>query len=440
MNTRNDPTCFVMTPFKEPFDSLYRKVLAPAIVHGGLKSVRGDEIHGTGLVLAQLWDAIKGATLCVADISEPNANVMYELGLAHAFGKSVVLVTRKIKKTPFDLKTFRLVDYNTAIPGWEVELSNRLVSEIASAVRDPAANSQISSQAGAVLAVAVDAAQKKEDFLSFFGRDSLATSYKAVFLDAQLPRVQECSRHFRDFASASLTPLQAELLNKVDLPSDANDPDLCLLKLGNQPRKSSGTLPKGIREIVPWQELEVVMEIDRVFQEFGGKLKIVLDRFHRGGEVWPENGGLALGLGFNNLTVELGDFSRTYQVLFSDRTDDFITFAANGRRILPSPDPGYEYALLARILVDRGRGEPTPYLVCAGHTADGTQAACHYLATKWQQLLDENREKLQHHHMTGILYHPEGQPYLAQELREVHFTPYGRQLSALKSSATNNGG
>jgi hypothetical protein len=50
--------------------------------------------------------------LIIADCSGRNANVFYELGLAHAHGKQVILITKdQIADTPTDVRHFEFIRY-----------------------------------------------------------------------------------------------------------------------------------------------------------------------------------------------------------------------------------------------------------------------------------------------------------------------------------------
>jgi hypothetical protein len=78
-------TCFVMQPFASPHGEYYEKIFKPAIEKTGLKPVRADaDIFGTGKIIDQIWRGINAATVLVAELTTRNANVLYELGLAHA--------------------------------------------------------------------------------------------------------------------------------------------------------------------------------------------------------------------------------------------------------------------------------------------------------------------------------------------------------------------
>ena len=50
---------------------------------------------------------ISDADLVVADLTGLNANVMYEVGVAHALRKPTLVVTQEIDELPFDLRTSR---------------------------------------------------------------------------------------------------------------------------------------------------------------------------------------------------------------------------------------------------------------------------------------------------------------------------------------------
>ena len=59
----------------------------------------------------KVWDGICAAQLILADCTQENANVFYEIGLAHAVGKKVVLITRSEKDIPSDLNHFDYISY-----------------------------------------------------------------------------------------------------------------------------------------------------------------------------------------------------------------------------------------------------------------------------------------------------------------------------------------
>jgi hypothetical protein len=79
-----------MMPFDVWFDRYYQQIYIPAIKEAGLEPIRADELFTTGSVVEQIWEQIEKAKVLLADLSGKNANVFYELGLAHAARKPVV--------------------------------------------------------------------------------------------------------------------------------------------------------------------------------------------------------------------------------------------------------------------------------------------------------------------------------------------------------------
>ena len=54
--------------------------------------------------MAHVWRFTRQSLVVLGDVTGKNPNVFYELGLAHASGKPVVIVTNSLEDVPFDLK------------------------------------------------------------------------------------------------------------------------------------------------------------------------------------------------------------------------------------------------------------------------------------------------------------------------------------------------
>lgn len=130
-------TCFVMMPFGEWFDRYYDEIYSSAVKEAGLEPVRADELFTTGTVVEQIWEQIRKSTVLLADLSDKNANVFYELGLAHAARKPVVFVSGKIDDVPFDLRHLRVITYDIREPDWARKLSKSVTDYLKNAKTDP---------------------------------------------------------------------------------------------------------------------------------------------------------------------------------------------------------------------------------------------------------------------------------------------------------------
>jgi len=130
--------CFVMMPFADPIGSYFEKIYKPAIEKAGLKAVRADdEIFGTGKIIDQIWQGINFAKVLVAELTTRNANVFYELGIAHALKKPVVLVSSNEQDVPFDLNHIRVIYYDMTDPFWGQKLIDKIAENLLNAIKNP---------------------------------------------------------------------------------------------------------------------------------------------------------------------------------------------------------------------------------------------------------------------------------------------------------------
>ena len=138
VQTLASDTCFVVMPFEAPQGDYYAKIYEPAIQKAGLTPVRADtEIFGSGKIMDQIWAGINEAKVLVAELTTRNANVFYELGLAHALEKPVVLVSSNEDDVPFDLHHIRVIYYELTDPFWGQKLLDKVAENILSAIKNP---------------------------------------------------------------------------------------------------------------------------------------------------------------------------------------------------------------------------------------------------------------------------------------------------------------
>jgi hypothetical protein len=137
-SARAGSSCFVMQPFAAPLGGYYDLIFKPAIEQAGLVPVRADaEIFGTGKIIDQIWRGIQDANILVAELTTKNPNVFYELGLAHASQKPVILVSSNEDDVPFDLRHIRVILYDRTDPFWGQKLIDNIADKIASAIDRP---------------------------------------------------------------------------------------------------------------------------------------------------------------------------------------------------------------------------------------------------------------------------------------------------------------
>jgi hypothetical protein len=107
------PLAFVIMPFGDGFDIIYNLFLRDALEGAGFCVERADNSVNAQNILKDVVSYLWSASLVVADLTDSNPNVYYELGLAHAFRRPVVLLTQSITDLPFDLRSYRVIPYKT---------------------------------------------------------------------------------------------------------------------------------------------------------------------------------------------------------------------------------------------------------------------------------------------------------------------------------------
>ena len=100
-------------PFDKEFDEVYADLIKPAFEAVGYNVKRADDIVSQQNILKDIFRSIAKADLIIADLTSLNANVFYELGIAHTFKKPVIMIAQSIEEVPFDLAAYRVVQYST---------------------------------------------------------------------------------------------------------------------------------------------------------------------------------------------------------------------------------------------------------------------------------------------------------------------------------------
>lgn len=130
-------TCFVLMPFGQPFDHYYKTIFAAAVRSAGLRPHRADDLSRPSAILHDIWNYTDGARLLLADLTGQYANVFYEIGLAHALAKPVIMVTQSMRDVPFDLRQLRVLQYNKQLPDWGSRLRRSITAAIKEVLASP---------------------------------------------------------------------------------------------------------------------------------------------------------------------------------------------------------------------------------------------------------------------------------------------------------------
>lgn len=141
---RDDPesnddqgSCFRIMPFGGWYDEYYEEIFRPAIKDTKMNPRRADDLFRPDTIVRDIWSYTKEAEIILADLSGKNANVLYELGLAHALAKPAILVTESVDDVPFDLRALRVIEFDKNDHNWGEILRKKITRSIGEILEDP---------------------------------------------------------------------------------------------------------------------------------------------------------------------------------------------------------------------------------------------------------------------------------------------------------------
>lgn len=117
----NKTSLFVIMPFSEKtnafpkgyFDEVFSSLIVPAAADAGFTAVTAKR-SGSDIIHSTIISDIYNAHIILADLTEHNPNVLFELGLAFAFKKKVAIIRSKGTAPIFDVDNLmRVYDYDS---------------------------------------------------------------------------------------------------------------------------------------------------------------------------------------------------------------------------------------------------------------------------------------------------------------------------------------
>jgi hypothetical protein len=120
---------FVLMPFSAQLKPVYDDHITNCAQELGLSVARGDDFFTAHSVMEDIWNAISSARAVIADCTGKNPNVFYEMGMAHAAGKKVILIAQNSEDVPFDIRHLRYIQYDFTPRGMRI-FEKRLVDTL----------------------------------------------------------------------------------------------------------------------------------------------------------------------------------------------------------------------------------------------------------------------------------------------------------------------
>lgn len=111
--------CFVIssigdagTEIRRRSDQVLKHIIEPAVQPHGYKALRADQIAEPGMITSQVLQHVIEDPLVIADLTDRNPNVYYELAVRHAIRKPLVQIIKKGESLPFDVAGTRTIHFD----------------------------------------------------------------------------------------------------------------------------------------------------------------------------------------------------------------------------------------------------------------------------------------------------------------------------------------
>jgi tetratricopeptide (TPR) repeat protein len=119
------------TTVKSDFDQIYADLIRPAIDAAGHQPLRVDEMVVGGDITHQYIEKIFASEIVIADLSMPNGNVYYELGIRQSLSNQpTILIARHGTDLPIDVRNQRILFYHFGDSEQDNSFSAKLSSQL----------------------------------------------------------------------------------------------------------------------------------------------------------------------------------------------------------------------------------------------------------------------------------------------------------------------
>jgi len=222
--------CFIICPLgnensenRNRSNKLLKYVFKPVLDKTKYIAIRADQIPKVGLITSQIINLLIESPLVIADLTDSNPNVFYELAIRHAIRKPYIQVITKGQKIPFDLSGIRTIEIDIldldSVEKAKIEIENQILEFKKGHNPESPISVALSAK---LLQSDSDLAEQIVEKLNYFD-----SSYNGYYNNDDSQKIDTIERKlwaFDEFGSVNLDKLSAKL-------------DLILSKLENINKK-----------------------------------------------------------------------------------------------------------------------------------------------------------------------------------------------------------
>jgi len=110
----------------EEWTSIFENVFKPAVEGAGLDYQCRRSVATRGNIVASILEELNDAYVVLADLTDHNVNVFYELGVRHSLKDRTILIAQRKDDIPFDLRAYAYHVYDWKTPEGRTALAQKL--------------------------------------------------------------------------------------------------------------------------------------------------------------------------------------------------------------------------------------------------------------------------------------------------------------------------
>ena len=137
-------TCFIISSIGKEGSDIREKandklefLFKPVLTDLGFGCIRADDEDIPGSISRKIVERVIDSELVIADISDENPNVFYELAIRNAVHKPVIIIKSHEQKPPFDIQDTRAISVDMSKPKSWHTAKKQLENQIKETIKDP---------------------------------------------------------------------------------------------------------------------------------------------------------------------------------------------------------------------------------------------------------------------------------------------------------------
>lgn len=114
---------------EQKWTEIFDFIIKPAVEESGLDYECERSVAGRENIIKGILEALNKANVVIADLTDNNSNVFYELGVRHTLANRTILIAQGEEHIPFDLRPYPVAFYSESparIAGFKREIKKKL--------------------------------------------------------------------------------------------------------------------------------------------------------------------------------------------------------------------------------------------------------------------------------------------------------------------------